>query len=177
MNFARRPARRKFLKAAAGAAAAATTSCGGAKCPWRCFTAEEGRALTSVCEQIIPADQDPGAAWAGVANFIDRQLAGHFKEHREVYRKGLREVDRIAQRLHKRKFADLDGPGQIEVLKAVEKSDARAFFDLVIAHAMQGFYGGPRHGGNQDACSWRMLGVPEAQVRGRGQYDLTAAKV
>jgi gluconate 2-dehydrogenase gamma chain len=38
---------------------------------------------------------------------------------------------------------------------------------------MQGFYGDPRHGGNRDRVSWKMLGVPYPPVRGRLRYDLT----
>jgi len=41
---------------------------------------------------------------------------------------------------------------------------------------MQGYYGSPRHGGNRDAISWRMLGLDEPPLRGRAQYDLTAEK-
>jgi hypothetical protein len=37
---------------------------------------------------------------------------------------------------------------------------------------MQGFYGNPRHGGNADFASWRMMGVPPAPVRGRLQYSI-----
>ena len=32
---------------------------------------------------------------------------------------------------------------------------------------MMGFYGDPRHGGNKDRVSWRMLGVPDPPIRGR----------
>jgi hypothetical protein len=32
---------------------------------------------------------------------------------------------------------------------------------------MQGYYGSPRHGGNKNWASWRMLKIPTAPVRGR----------
>jgi gluconate 2-dehydrogenase gamma chain len=41
-------------------------------------------------------------------------------------------------------------------------------------HTMQGYYGSPRHGGNKDAVSWRMLNLSEPMLRGRAQYDFTA---
>ncbi len=47
---------------------------------------------------------------------------------------------------------------------------------MVLAHTMQGFYGSPRHGGNRDYASWRMLRVPASPVRGRIQYDLRQGK-
>ena len=62
--------------------------------------------------------------------------------------------------------------GQAEVLCDVEKK-AKPFFDLVVAHTMQGFYGDPRHGGNRDAASWTMLGLAFPPVRGRAHYDKT----
>ena len=49
---------------------------------------------------------------------------------------------------------------------------AKRFFSTVIAHTMQGYYGDPRHGGNRDAVSWRMLGVPVIPIRGRNRYEL-----
>ena len=54
--------------------------------------------------------------------------------------------------------------------------ESRAFFDLAVTHAMQGFYGSPRHGGNRDFASWRMLGVPVSPVRGRDRYDFTKGR-
>jgi gluconate 2-dehydrogenase gamma chain len=48
-----------------------------------------------------------------------------------------------------------------------------AFFELVRKHTLEGYYGSPRHGGNRDAVSWRMLGVSEPPIRGRAQYGLT----
>ena len=34
------------------------------------------------------------------------------------------------------------------------------FFDLLLTHTRQGFYGDPRHGGNRDLVSWKMVGLP-----------------
>jgi gluconate 2-dehydrogenase gamma chain len=53
----------------------------------------------------------------------------------------------------------------------IEK-EKRSFFELVREHTMEGYYGSPRHGGNRDAVSWRMLGLDEPPLRGRAQYDL-----
>jgi gluconate 2-dehydrogenase gamma chain len=40
------------------------------------------------------------------------------------------------------------------------------FFELVRSHTLEGYYGSPRHGGNRDAVSWRMLGLDEPPVAG-----------
>ena len=70
--------RRKFLQAAMAVAAATGSGvgCAGARTPWRFLTVDEARALAAMCDQIIPPDEDPGAAWVGVVNYIDRQLCG-----------------------------------------------------------------------------------------------------
>lgn len=175
--------RRKFMQLAATAAVTPTIACTKAISPWRFLTIEEAKTLEAICEQIVPADKDPGAAQAGVVNFIDRQLVGHLKRHQKAYREGLAGVDQTSQALHGRKFADLPAANQLAVLVALEKGEAagevwkqrsaKAFFDLVVNHTMQGFYGDPRHGGNRNGVSWKMLGVPYPPIRGRLQYDLT----
>lgn len=55
-------------------------------------------------------------------------------------------------------------------MTALEKQDRR-FFDMILAHTRQGFYGDPRHGGNREMASWRMLGLPTPPIRGRMHYD------
>ena len=42
-----------------------------------------------------------------------------------------------------------------------------AFFQRLRDYSMMGFYGDPRHGGNRNRVSWKMLGVPDPPVRGR----------
>jgi gluconate 2-dehydrogenase gamma chain len=161
--------RRQFLGMGAaatlgGTAVSCSKSNGGR---WRFFTPAEALTAAAVCEQIIPADQDPGARDAGVVNYIDLQLTKHFKQHGETYRKGLAAVDSISQSKHGCRFVDLAFDAQPEVLKEVQKQ-AKPFFELILAHTMQGFYGDPRHGGNRDAVSWKMLALPYPPVRGRG---------
>ena len=73
--------RRRFLQVAATAAASsALISCDRHAGPWRFFSPGEARTIEALCEQIIPADQDPGAAWAGTIYYIDSQLVGHFRK-------------------------------------------------------------------------------------------------
>jgi gluconate 2-dehydrogenase gamma chain len=169
--------RRDFLKAGATAAAVAAAGCGAAPGPWRTLSEDEARALAVLCDQIVPPDQDPGAAAAGVVRFIDRQLATHQKDRRAVYRLGLRALDASARRRDGRVFADLGDAQRATLVRDVEMGrveaadwagvDPAAFLGLVVDHTMMGFYGDPRHGGNRDRVSWRMLGLPDPPVRGR----------
>ncbi|MDW8130233.1 MAG: gluconate 2-dehydrogenase subunit 3 family protein [Bryobacterales bacterium] len=165
--------RRRFLGAASGAAAA-LAGCGRGQ-PWLFFSAAEAETVIALCEQIIPADQDPGATQAGVIHYIDRQLTGHFRRHQSAYRQGLEELDRLCRQRHGRRFAELGFEQQRDVLQSLQ-GELKRFFELVIDHTMQGFYGDPRHGGNRDCVSWRMLGLPPVPVRGREHYDLTAGR-
>lgn len=152
--------RRRLVQLAGTATAAGVLgSCGRRDSPWRFLTAAEGRTLEALCEQIIPADETPGAAWAGVVNYIDRQLMGPFRKHRDAYRSGLAAMDQ---------FAALDPARQAAYLSGLQ-GEARRFFNMVIAHTMQGYYGDPRHGGNREAVSWRMLGVPVIPIRGQAR--------
>ncbi len=123
--------------------------------------------VDAICEQIIPADQDPGARWAGVVRFIDRQLAGFYKSLAGAYRTGLAGVGQASREQFHAGFLELSAAQQTAVLASLEKSPAKPFFDLLVAHTMQGFYGDPRHGANREFISWRMLGVPNPPVRGQ----------
>jgi gluconate 2-dehydrogenase gamma chain len=165
------PRRRRFLRVACTATAcSALISCGRETTPWRYLTAAEGRTLEAICEQIIPTDQTPGAAWAGIVNFIDRQLMGPYRRQRAAYCSGLIEIDRAAAAKFGKDFAALDAQQQTALLQSLT-GGAKRFFSAVIAHTMQGYYGDPRHGGNRDAVSWRMLGVPVIPIRGRNRYE------
>jgi len=178
--------RREFVQlAAAAAAASGTVSCSGARTPWRFLRVREARTLAAISDQLIPADQDPGADWAQVVNFIDVQLCGPFREAQDFYRNGIVYADATARNQFGKSFAELNGNQQIDLLAALEKGavprniwktvDPRAFFETVLSHTMQGFYGDPRHGGNRAHASWKMLGLSYPPVRGRLKYD--ASKV
>jgi gluconate 2-dehydrogenase gamma chain len=164
--------RRRFLQVAASGAAA-TVSCGGQKSRYRFLTYAEAATLAAVCDQIIPPDQDPGASQAGVVQFIDLQLSGFHRGLQKQYRAGLAALDSLASGRFGRPFAAAPLADQLALLTDIEAKKAgdaaaRSFFQMVVSHTMQGFYGDPRHGGNRNRVSWRMLGVPAIPVRGRG---------
>jgi gluconate 2-dehydrogenase gamma chain len=169
--------RRQFLNASLSAAVAGSAiSCGagpgghlGAS-PWRFFTAEEGQTVDAICEQIVPADRDPGAREARAVNYIDLQLTRPFKRYRKAYREGIAAVEAASRKKFGGRFVELPAGQQTEVLTDIEKS-AAAFFELILTHTRQGFYGDPRHGGNRNRVSWKMIGVPFPPIRGREHYD------
>jgi gluconate 2-dehydrogenase gamma chain len=138
--------------------------------PWRFFTVEEAQTVDAICEQLIPADRDAGAKQAGVVNYIDIQLTRPFKRYQRVYRQGIASVDAASRAKFSKTFVELSGGQQAEVLTGIERN-SKAFFELILLHSRQGFYGDPRHGGNRGRVSWKMLGLPFPQVRGRMHYD------
>ena len=134
--------------------------------PWRFFTVEEALTVDAICEQLIPADRDPGARQARAVHFIDIQLTKHFKRYQRIYRQGIASVDASSRAKFSKRLVELTPEQQTEVLADIEEK-SEAFFELILTHTRQGFYGDPRHGGNRDRVSWRMLGVPDPPVRGR----------
>jgi len=59
--------RRGFLKTGAVAAAATAAACGRPTSRWRALSEEEAKTLAAACDQIVPPDQDPGAATSGLS--------------------------------------------------------------------------------------------------------------
>ena len=164
--------RRTFLKAglaatAAGYALSCVRSGSGA---WRFFTDAEAQTVEAVSAQLIPADRDLGAKEAFVVNYIDIQLTRQFKKHQRAYRQGLAGLDAACRAKYGRRFVELPSQAQVEALNALEESSP-SFFQLILAHTRQGFYGDPRHGGNRNMVSWKMLGLPYPPIRGRQNYD------
>jgi len=169
--------RRGFLKTGATAAAATAVACGRRGSSWRALTEAEARTLAAACDQIVPPDDFPGAVEAGAVVFIDRQLATREKDQLVFWRRGLAGLDATARRRHGVPFEEIDSKGQAGLLRDVEAGrapaedwtgvEAGAFFDRLVSYTMMGFYGDPRHGGNRERVSWRMLGVPDPPIRGR----------
>ena len=180
------PQRRRFLQAVvvAGAAGGAI-SCSTEKSRWRCLKLAEAATAAAICEQLIPGDEFAGAADAGAVDFLDRQLSGHLRQHRQLYRAGLDGVERSSQQKYGTRFTLLAPTQQRELLQLIEKGNApgsgwsagnqKRFFAAILSHTMQGYYGDPRHGGNRDGVGYRSIGLEVTPVRGRSRHDLTQA--
>jgi gluconate 2-dehydrogenase gamma chain len=162
--------RREFM-AAGAALALSTTAC--RRTSYGFLKDPHVQTLAAICDQIIPADDFPSASQAGVLTFMDLQLMGPYRRYQKAYRNGLKQANELSRSRFGVDLATASSQQQFQIVSALEK-DAKPFFDLVRAHTLQGYYGTPRHGGNCDAISWRMLGLDEPPLRGRAQYDLTA---
>jgi gluconate 2-dehydrogenase gamma chain len=171
--------------AAVGLGATAAITHWGRSTPptYRFFSDAEAGLLIAVCEQIIPRDDTPGATDAGVIFFIDRQIRGPLARHQVSYRRGLASLASLCQELYKTPFEKLAFDRQTEVLRMVEAGKApskswdaasqKAFFDLVVDHTRQGFYGSPRHGGNRNYISYCIMGLAYPNLLADSRPSLT----
>jgi gluconate 2-dehydrogenase gamma chain len=142
--------------------------------PLRFLTEKEALILTAAVSRIFPSDRSgPGAAEAGVAIFIDRQLAGpwgrdaHRYAHgpfvedaapefgyqgkatpRELYRAGLKQL------------AGLDRLSPEEQDKKLDSIEKTPFFALLQKNTLEGMFSDPIHGGNVDMIGWQLVGFP-----------------
>jgi gluconate 2-dehydrogenase gamma chain len=123
------------------------------------FDPHQRATIEAATERIIPADRDAGARQAGVVNYIENALGTYEAEHAPLYIAGVRDLDRLAREKFSERFVSLRPKQQDEILAHLEK-EQNPFFSLLLEHTMQGFYGDPRHGGNRDGASWKMIGFP-----------------
>jgi gluconate 2-dehydrogenase gamma chain len=146
--------RRLFvLSAAAGAVAPLYAG------PLVTFTAEEGKLLEALVDQVIPADEtSPGAAQAGVVFYIDKQLGGPLKRFEPQYRLGIPLIQSACRARTGKEFLVLPFGERTAFLQSLDGVNA-SFFAMIVDHTMQGFYGSPEHGGNLNEASWKMLGI------------------
>lgn len=135
------------------------------------FSAQQIDTLRAVVNRIIPPDDFPGGWEAGVGDYLMRQFEGDLKDLLEKYRVGLDTLDAEAQVVIGSSFAQASVEAQDSLLAQIEQNhvkatwpiDAVKFFNMLIDHAMEGFYSDPGNGGNRDQIAWKMIGF---EVRG-----------
>jgi gluconate 2-dehydrogenase gamma chain len=165
--------RRQFVALGTLGGAALAAGCGSkASGGWEFLRDAQATTLKAICDQIIPKDDYPSASEAGVLNYIDRQLVRHYRPHQGAYRDGLEQAEAQSRERFGKAIAELGAADQLAVVTDMER-DHHSFFEMVRDHTLEGYYGSPRHGGNRDELSWKMLGLGDPPLLGRAQYDLT----
>jgi gluconate 2-dehydrogenase gamma chain len=151
------------------------------------FNSGQAAMIAAFAERLLPgAPGKPGAAEAGVLNYIDLALSGAYADQQDFYRRGLAQLDAYAREAHGAPFVSLDPDKQDAVIAALEAGTAtgfqwpaaRAFFDTLRTHTMEGMFADPVYGGNKDFAGWRLVGFPGAQpaftgadLRSRGAFS------
>jgi gluconate 2-dehydrogenase gamma chain len=141
--------------------------------PLKFFTSEEAMIVHAATARIFPTDESgPGAAEAGVAVYIDRQLAGPYGRDRYRYTQGPFEAGTPEQgyqgaanprQLYREGLKPLQSlpslsPGKKDdLLRSIENT---AFFRLLRQHTLEGMFCDPMHGGNRDLIGWQLIGFP-----------------
>jgi gluconate 2-dehydrogenase gamma chain len=149
---------------------------------WRFFTNSEAILIDAIAEQIIPADEWPGGRDSGVTNFIDKQLMEPYVRFQSKYRKGIAAIQETCELRYQRKFEDLAWDEQTIFLETMEAGNMKEpvweggfdkeFFSLVRDHSMQAYYGSPRHGGNKNNMSYKMLKLDYPLIIGQNRYNI-----
>jgi len=146
------------------------------------FSDNEIKLVEAISEQIIPTDEWPGGKETGVANFLDLQLAGPYHRFQQDYRKGLNALQNYCTNKFQNKFETLSFEKQTDILLKMEagklsgdvgnKGFDKYFFELLRSHCLQGYYGSPRHGGNKNYISYKMIGLDEPPIIGENRQGI-----
>jgi gluconate 2-dehydrogenase gamma chain len=135
------------------------------------LTTVEGETLQAIVARLIPTDGNgPGATEARAAQYVDRALGGALAASREAYRVGLAALNAYTQASRKAAFAQLSAADQDAVLLELETGAAAGFagsgifFNLLLAHTIQGTFGDPYYGGNANFVGWDLIGYPGVRL-------------
>jgi gluconate 2-dehydrogenase gamma chain len=161
------------------------------------FSQTEFDTLAALVDTLIPADESgPSGVEAGVVEFIDKQMDTPYahgdlwymdgphqpnapayfgyqlpESPRELYRKGLANVEAAVQAQYGKPFTQLDASQREAAMTALEKGTLKladlpgdAFFVQLLQNVHEGYFCDPVHGGNKDMAAWRMIGFPGARA-------------
>jgi gluconate 2-dehydrogenase gamma chain len=149
--------------------------------PLRFFTETEAIIVAATVSRIFPSDDSgPGAREAGVAIYIDRQLAGSYGRDRYRYRQSPFE-DAAPELGYQGKATPREiYRGGLEKLKgfhllpheeqdkALQQIESTVFFKLLRQNTIEGMFCDPLHGGNADMIGWQLIGFPGPRM---SNYD------
>jgi gluconate 2-dehydrogenase gamma chain len=148
------------------------------------FNEVEAATVDAMAARIIPTDvSGPGAREAQAMVYIDRALAGFYRDLQTLYRRGVAGLDNLCQARFGKPFRELAEEDQDVVLISLdplpehhesrggpeERSESeqepplRQFFAVVRRHTLEGIFCDPVYGGNQGLVGWKLVGFPGAQ--------------
>jgi gluconate 2-dehydrogenase gamma chain len=134
-----------------------------AKASYVNISAADALELGAIVDQIIPADETPGASDTGVVYFIDDALGGFMSDTSETLKQGLEDLSGKAKLNGNQdgRFSELSFDQQTSVLKEVEDSQ---FFGTLHFLTMMGMFCLPKYAGNKDNIGWDLLGFDHQHV-------------
>jgi hypothetical protein len=105
------------------------------------LNAQEAALVAAIAEQVIPLDDERGAAQSRAVHYVDHQLDGPLARLRPAYHQGLAafEASSISETGHS--FLDLSPEDRQTFLMRLECGHKlTAFYELVREHAEQSLY-------------------------------------
>ncbi|MGE5503342.1 MAG: gluconate 2-dehydrogenase subunit 3 family protein [Actinomycetota bacterium] len=90
-----------------------------------------------------------------------------------LYRVAMRDADAVLRAANGVTFTQLDPQARSQFLAALQSGatnlrqvPGKAFVDMLLANAIEGYFADPAYGGNRDMAAWKMIGFPGT----RGAY-------
>jgi gluconate 2-dehydrogenase gamma chain len=140
------------------------------------LTPEQAADVDAIAAQIVPSDDLPGAREAHAVAFIDHGLATWAQDRREVFTRGLDELNAEVERRWPGtgRFGNLAAERQTELVR--ERFDGPFLQEMWFA-VLAGTFGHPNWRGNHEGAGWRILGFEPryAWQPPFGEYDAEAA--
>jgi len=127
----------------------------------RTLTAASFATLSSVCERLLPRDQDPGAIDLGVPVYIDAMAASpEFASVRELLERSLPLLDLDAKMRTGKRFSESSLAAQDQILESWQHGSERRrrFFDVALTWTLEGAFADPKYGGNAGGRGFDLIG-------------------
>lgn len=144
-------------------------------------------AVTDFIDSQLAGFYGRGERWYMHGPFADGlDTQGYQSEHppAQLYRAAIKALDAHCERTTDSVFAELPADQQDAVLKRIEDGglklegvSAKAFFNLVLENAIEGFFSDPIYGGNRDMVGWNLVGFPGARYDYRSFLDHNGAAI
>ena len=132
--------------------------------PAAALAPEQRRILETFVDRLVPKDElGPGAVECGVADYIDRSLAGYLANEKTAFVQGLASLDAYARSSQGGAFADLPPDKRDAVLTAIDSGQVpglRGFFNRARRLTLEGMFSDPYWGGNKNFAGWELIGYP-----------------
>jgi gluconate 2-dehydrogenase gamma chain len=134
----------------------------------RTLSPTQATTIGAFVERLIPSDASgPGAREANVLRYIDRALAGDLFVFRASYVAAVQAIDAYANLKYGSDFAALSTAQQDAILTDMDQNkatgfnpNAKAVFEMIRGHAVEGMFGDPAHGGNTNYAGWKLVRFP-----------------
>jgi gluconate 2-dehydrogenase gamma chain len=153
--------------------------------PLRFFSQAEALVVAAATSRIFPSDEaGPGAREAGVAVYIDRQLAGPWGRDRHRYTQGPFEENAPAefgyqgkatpQQIYRQGLKELQGFDRLEPAEQdqqLKQIESTLFFSLLRQNTIEGMFCDPMHGGNVEMLGWQLIGFPGPRMSNYDDVD------